>query len=80
MIHRCNKCKIERNCGCGDCGVGEYEICTNCNNTIILSKAQKLGIPKTELGMDPIGGYMFKPNQLSKEDHSRIQTEINTIS
>jgi len=67
MIHLCSKCGIERNCGCGDCGENKFEVCTLCNNNEVLTKAEQLGIPKSDLGMDPLGGYHFKLGQKEEQ-------------
>lgn len=60
MKHICQYCKRTRDCGCKDCGESSKETCTDCNNTMILTLAEKLNISKESLGQDPLGGYHFK--------------------
>ena len=60
MIHICSKCGTKRDCGCGDCGEKVEELCTPCNNKIVLKEAKEREIPISELGMDPLGGYHIK--------------------
>ncbi len=61
MKHYCRFCGIPRECGCGDpCGEAVRETCTICNNEKVLAEAKERGIPISELGMNPLGGYHFK--------------------
>jgi len=60
MKHICRFCGEQRDCGCGDCGEDVKETCTKCNNKIVLDLAKERGIPISELGMDPLGGYHIK--------------------
>lgn len=60
MIHICSVCSLARDCGCGQCGGPIKEICTHCNNVIVLREAKKRGIQIEDLAMGPLGGYHIK--------------------
>ena len=71
MIHICQFCNNARDCGCGDCGEQELEICTDCNNYIMLKISKERNIPLEEFGQGPLGSYFWtdktREYQLSKK-------------
>lgn len=66
MIHVCERCGNRRDCLCGDCGEKKEEICTKCNNIVTDYVILRYKIPKTELGLDVLGGWHIKKSNIEK--------------